>query len=415
VSYDLNSSLVSGVNNLTYTSSLVGNLGGNSLANRIDASSATGAVSINGGAGADTLLGGVGNDTLVGNGSSSLVGGAGNDLYILNSLGDRISDAGGSNTIQSDAFTNLASTLAIGVNNLTYTGASATLLGNANANRIDASAATGAVALNGGAGADTLIGSSLGDTLLGNGSSSLVGGGGANTYVVTSTTDRINDAGGSASTVLSSVSYDLASSLAGGVTGSLANLTYTSTLGGSLRGNSSANLITGNNGSDTLLGADGADTLKAFGKSGGGIQSANFERDVLTGGAGADTFVLGDTNGSFYLDSGMYLVSTSPSDASWCGITDFEVGVDKIILSQSVYDETGYGVEFYGDIKQYILPQELKAISSSIGITPRDSDVILFQGMFDPINGGFDFMAAIRTTVDVRPTESEILNSVKFV
>ena len=233
--------------------------------------------------------------------------------------------------------------------------------------------------------------------------------------MVTSTTDRINDVGGSGSTVLSSVSYDLASSLAGGVNSSLANLTYTSTLGGSLRGNSSANLITGNNGSDTLLGADGADTLKAFGKSGGGIQSANFERDVLTGGAGADTFVLGDTNGSFYLDSGMYLVSSSPSDASWCGITDFEVGVDKIILSQSVYDESGYDVQFYGDIKQYIIPQELKAISSSIGITPRDSDVILFQGMFDPVNGGFDFMAAIRTTVDVRPTESEILNSVKFV
>jgi Ca2+-binding RTX toxin-like protein len=322
------------------------------------------------------------------------------------------------NTIQSDVITNLASIMVIGVNNLIYTGDAGNLLGNATANRIDASGATGGVSIAGGVGADTLIGGFYDDTLMGNGTSILNGGAGLNTYIVASVTDRINNAGGDAVGVIrSSIGYDLSSSLNGGIgnTGGVNNLNFTGTLGGALKGNANANSITGGVGNDTILGAAGNDTLQAFGKQGGLTQSSNFERDVMTGGAGGDTFVLGDTNGSFYLDSGWYLVPSSPSDASWCGITDFEVGVDEIILSQRAYDQIGYDVEFYGDIKQYIIPQELKAISSSIGITPRDSDVILFQGTFDPESGGFDFMAAIRTTVNVRPTESEILNSVKFV
>ena len=412
VSFDLGSSLVSGVNNLTYTGSGDVSLRGNASNNRIDASSATTAVSLNGGAGADTLLGGAGNDTLVGNGSSSLVGALGNDLYILGTPGDRISDAGGVNTIQTSIFTNLASSLVSGVNNLTYTGASATLRGNDNANRIDASSATGVVSLNGGAGADTLLGSAFNDTLMGNGSSSLVGGLGNDLYIVNSTRDTILDTLGN-NTIQSSVGYDLASSLVSGVN----NLVYTSTLGGSLSGNASANSISGNTGNDTLFAGDGNDTLKAFGRTGGTIQSTGFETDVMIGGAGADSFVLADTNGSFYLDSGKFYpgVTSSKSDASWCGITDFTVGEDQLVLSNKVWNSRGYAFEYYGDIKGDITPEVLSAFQSTTGSSPSDNDILLFEGNYDPQNGGFDFIAGIQNSSNQRLTDAQIQASYRLV
>ena len=414
VGYDLASSLngglgnANGVNNLTYTGAGNVSLLGNSLTNRIDASSATGAVSLSGAAGADTLIGSSLGDTLFGNGSSSLVGGAGNDLYILNSVGDRISDTGGNNTIQSSIFTNLS--LFSGVNNLTYTGASATLRGNDNANRIDASSATGAVSLSGGAGADTLLGSAFNDTLLGNSSSSLVGGLGNDLYILNSLGDTILDTLGN-NTIQSSVSYDL--SLASGVN----NLVYASTLGGSLSGNTLANSISGNTGNDTLFAGDGNDTLKAFGRTGGTIQSTGFETDVMTGGAGADSFVLADTNGSFYLDSGKFYpgVTSSKSDASWCGITDFTVGEDQLVLSNKVWNSRGYAFEYYGDIKGDITPEVLSAFQSTTGSSPSDNDILLFEGNYDPQNGGFDFIAGIQNSSNQRLTDAQIQASYRLV
>jgi uncharacterized delta-60 repeat protein len=413
VAFDLNSSLVSGVNNLTYTGSGDVSLRGNASNNRIDASSAITAVSLNGGAGADTLLGGAGNDTLFGNGSSSLVGGAGANTYIVNSTTDRINDSlGSASTVQSSIFTNLASSLVSGVNNLVYTGASATLRGNDNANRIDASSATGAVSLNGGAGADTLIGSTFNDTLVGNGSSSLVGGAGNDLYILNSTTDRISDTGGN-NTIHSSTFTNLASSLVSGVN----NLVYASTLGGSLSGNTLANSISGNTGNDTIFGGDGNDTLKAFGRTGGTIQSTGFETDVMTGGAGADSFVLADTNGSFYLDSGKFYpgVTSYKSDASWCGITDFTVGEDQLVLSNKVWNSRGYSFKYYGDIKEDITPEVLSAFQSTTGSSPLNNDILLFEGNYDPQNGGFDFIAGIQNSSNQRLTDAQIQASYRLV
>jgi hypothetical protein len=267
VGFDLSSSKVSGVNNLIYTGKAGAVLSGNRAAN-----------SITGGAGNDSFYGSGGNDSF----ADTLLGGGGNDLYIVNSTRDRIIDSGGVNTIRSEVFTNLASSLVKGVNNLIYMGGSSLLQGNSAANRIDASAASGAVSLNGGAGADTLIGSNYNDTIMGNGKSSLVGGAGANTFVMSGATNRINNAGGDvASLIRSSVGYDLSSSLNGGAgnVNGVNNLFYTGTAGAVIKGNANANSITGGAGKDTMQGWSGN---AAF----------NATSDTLAGGSGSDLFIL---------------------------------------------------------------------------------------------------------------------------
>ena len=101
---------------------------GNDSINLIAATSTATGFSVDGGAGADTLKGSAGNDTLVdlignnffdgggtvntstGNvagGANSMSGGGGNDTYLSHSVNDRISDTGGTNLLQTDAFTSI--------------------------------------------------------------------------------------------------------------------------------------------------------------------------------------------------------------------------------------------------------------------------------------------------------------------
>ena len=186
--------------------------------------------------------------------------------------------------------------------------------------------------------------------------------------------------------------------------------------GGSLKGNAADNYIFGAQGNDSISAGAGNDTLQAFGKNGGVIQNGNFEADVMTGGDGADLFVLGDSDGSFYLDSGKYYtgVTSSKSDASWCAITDFEVGKDQLVLSQKAYDTYGYKYYTYGELKSGITPEVVTAFTKSSGITPRDSDLLVYQG--DPLSGGsFDFIAGIRTTTGLAVTQEQVRSSVLLV
>jgi Ca2+-binding RTX toxin-like protein len=307
---------------------------------------------------------------------------------------------GASSVIRSSVAYDLSSSLngglgnAYGVNNLVYTGTSgATLKGNSNSNLIT-----------GGTGADTLYAGNGGDTLRG-------GEGLNNLYIINDSNAVVIGNTNGNDVLKTTVSYNL------NRTAYIGGAVYIGTSGASLTARDTGSKLNGGVGSDTLLGSFGSDTLQAFGKSGGTIQSSNFEREVMTGGAGSDTFVLGDSKGSFYLDSGAYLpgVTSSKSDASWCGITDFEFGVDKIVLSQKASNQYRYTVEFYGDIKNDIIPQELNAISSSIGMTPRDNDVLIFQGNYDYQNGGFDFMAAVRATNGITPTADQLRAAVQYV
>ncbi len=178
-SFNLGSSLISGVNNLVYTGSGNTTLFGNSNANILDASAASSGVSLSGGAGKDTLLGGSGNDTLIGNGASSLVGGAGANTYVVSSAADSINDTGSGGVIRSSVGFSLGSSLVSGVNNLVYTGSgNVSLVGNSSANSITGSAGkdtiqgwfgtaasnTASDTLSGGAGSDSFILSAAGQT-----------------------------------------------------------------------------------------------------------------------------------------------------------------------------------------------------------------------------------------------------------
>ena len=87
-------------------------------------------------------------------------------------------------------------------------------------------------------------------------------------------------------------------------------------------GNSLDNNLSGGNGNDEITGAGSNDTL--VGGSGNdrlngtdALLRGAGEQDILTGGNGRDRFILGDRNGSFYLDEG---------DNDFAEIVDFSFG-----------------------------------------------------------------------------------------
>jgi len=127
-------------------------------------------------------------------------------------------------------------------------------------------------------------------------------------------------------------------------------------------GNKNDNLL-GNGGNDALVGGAGYDTLNGYGTAGrfflGGILSSVRlpapNQDTLTGGTGADTFVLGDTDKSFYIDS-------SGGRGDRAVITDFkQFEGDKIVLHGSAQD---YRLE----------------VSSSLGVGTAALDTAIYQG-----------------------------------
>lgn len=223
---------------------------GNSLANRL-----TGNVASN------TLTGADGNDTLDGGaGADSLVGGLGDDTYYVDQSDDIVVELVGQGA--DTVIASISYVLGTNFEHLTLTG-SAPLNGTGNDanNRIIGNSA--ANSLTGGTGDDTLDG--------GAGADKLVGGAGNDTYVIDNARDIITESGTGIDTVLSSISYTLASNLE--------NLTLTGSADLRGTGNASNNVLIGNSGSNTLSGGAGNDTLD-------GGEGA----DSLAGGAGNDVY-----------------------------------------------------------------------------------------------------------------------------
>lgn len=220
--------LAANVEILTLTGS--GNLDGtgNALANIINGNSGDNV--LNGGAGADKLLGGAGDDT-----------------YVIDNTGDVITELGGGGT--DTAQSSITYTIALNVENLTLTGASAINgVGNTGNNIITGNGA--ANTLDGKAGADTMIGG------LGN-----------DTYVVDGLTDVITENSGEGTDLVQSAgSYTLGDNLE--------NLTLTGSAGVNATGNDLDNVLTGNSGANILAGGVGNDTM--------------------IGGGGNDTFIVAD-------------------------------------------------------------------------------------------------------------------------
>ncbi|MGV6850521.1 MAG: calcium-binding protein [Marinibacterium sp.] len=111
----------------------------------------------------------------------------------------------------------------------------------------------------------------------------------------------------------------------------------------------------GGSGNDTLLGKDGDDTLD--GGSGNDILQGGEGQDILTGGAGADVF---------------YFVEGDSNDVNDT-ITDFEVGVDTIIID--------VGTPYSWGIYDYASQGEV--IIANLAGGGASDDVIILEGITD--------------------------------
>ncbi len=242
--YLMGASNIDGTGN-SGANSLFGNAGNNRLAG------GAGNDYLDGAAGDDVIFGDDGNDSLIGGlGADTLSGGLGNDTYYVDSTADVVNELPGEGT--DTVFAPITWSLAVNVDNLTLTGASA---------------------ING-------IGNALNNVITGNSAANvLTGGAGNDTYVVDAL-DTINEgAGEGTDTVQTSVTYTLGANVE--------NLTLTGTAAINGTGNSLSNLIIGNSAANTLNGGAGADTMQGGG--GNDIYIVDNTGDVVTEAASAGT------------------------------------------------------------------------------------------------------------------------------
>jgi Ca2+-binding RTX toxin-like protein len=243
---------------------------------------------LNGGGGADTLVGGAGNDTLIGGAgaANTMQGGTGNDTYVVQAVGDSIVEFANEGTDQVQTGLGFF-ILPSNVENLTHTGSSDfTGIGNELGNLIV-----------GGTGNNYLVGFGGNDTLIGGGGglNTLQGGTGDDIYAVQSTGDSVVEFAGEGNDQVQTflASYTLPANVE--------QLLFI--------GNFDHNGV-GNDGNNQLIGAGGNDTLNGLAGN-----------DTLTGNAGADQFVF----------------STQPGVNNQDHITDFQAGIDKVVLDHSVF------------------------------------------------------------------------------
>ncbi len=269
-----------------------------------------------GGNGSDTLYSWSGDDVLSGgSGADWMEGGRGNDTYYVDSIGDLVFEYS-----QGEGLGGPSSGY-----DTVFTAVSFDATGNLAIEVLDARQALQGVSLVGNDLTEKLLGSAYDDVLTGwrpnygntttfdgrGGDDTMIGGLGLDNYYVDSAGDVILDPGdpntspdGGLDVVFASTSYTL------GLGQRLEKLIGNAgSTGLALTGNEFANLVRGKGGADTLAGGLGVDTL--------------------TGGGGPDTFVL------------------QPFRADRDRITDFEHGVDDLLVSESVFGELdGPGLAF---------------------------------------------------------------------
>lgn len=188
-------------------------------------------------------------------------------------------------------------------------------------------------------GNDLLIGTASDDTITaGSGNDVLAGGAGADILMGGAGSDTASYANATAA-VKASLSNPSGNTgdAAGDVYKQIENLTGTG-FADKLTGNDSVNVLSGGNGNDVLYGLGGTDTL--IGGAGNDQLFGGAQNDVLIGGDGND-YLVGDA-GYDKLTGGAgsdKFVFEGPNDAS-DQITDFQHGVDKIVLSGADYGVT---------------------------------------------------------------------------
>jgi len=249
------------VENLTLTGTTNINGIGNTLDNLITGNDAD-----------NTLIGQAGNDTLDGGaGVDTLIGGVGNDTYAVDNTADVVIENLNEGT--DSVFASATYTLSDNIENLTLTGPSTgsgqvqpDIDGTGNALNNTITGNSGANVLDGGVGADTMT-----------------GGAGNDTYIVDNTGDKtIEGLNAGIDTVLSSVSYTLASNVE--------NLTLTGAANIDATGNELNNILIGNTGNNRLYGLAGNDTLT--GNTGNDLLDGGTGADAMAGNSGDDTYVV---------------------------------------------------------------------------------------------------------------------------
>ena len=258
-----------------------------------------------GNAGNDTLLGGAGNDTLyMGSGDDTLHGGVGGDYFIADDgfgndtvtggedVGDAeydVLDFRGNTQAVTITFTgNESGTGTAGTDTVTFSEIEGFWLSN-QADSVDGSASTSAMAIGAGAGNDTVIGGSGADAIGGQDGNDLIESGAGNDSI---------DAGTGNDTVTGGTGDDLiyglagADSLSGGdgndiVYGGTENDTIHGGVGDdNLLGEAGDDHVAGDAGNDGISGGAGHDRL--YGEAGNDTISGGIGNDTAFGGAGND-------------------------------------------------------------------------------------------------------------------------------
>lgn len=255
-------------------------------------------------AGNDTLQGLGGDDYLIGDeGADVMYGGTGNDTYYVNTSDDRIFENAGEGTndrVATEVSFTLPEEAEVEVlEAVNFDGNSVGTLGGSRYDNIITGDAGNNV-LRGYGGNDTLRGHLGNDTLIGDdGNDTMIGGQGNDTYYVDAAGDVVvEEVGQGTDRVSTSVSY------------ALSPTTEIETLEASSLGSADPINLTGSNSANTIIGNNGANVID--GKGG---------NDVLVGAGGADTFAFTTAFGAGNIDR----------------IEDFQVGVDKIGLEDTIF------------------------------------------------------------------------------
>jgi Ca2+-binding RTX toxin-like protein len=324
--------------------------------------------SLYGYAGNDYLYGGAGNDNLSGGaGNNFLYGGTGNDVYII----DGDVDFGKHAIFEPSPFVIVLGSEAAGIDTLDFRSTSRSVivdLTSANEQQIAsgvyiaAAPTSGSITsrlrsldaiekILGGQSRDTFFGNALSNYIDGgNGSDNLYGGAGNDTLYGGAGNDFIygeenNDliTGGFGNDSLSGgagddklFGYEDADTMSGGTGNDFLNGGIGKDL---LRGGLNNDILTGDYDNDSLYGDDGNDSL--YGNYGDDSLYGGYGDDKFDGGNGNDILYGGNGNDHF----GFLTVNVSPlignkNVANSLGrdtITDFTVGVDKIVLAKTVF------------------------------------------------------------------------------
>lgn len=122
--------------------------------------------------------------------------------------------------------------------------------------------------------------------------------------------------------------------------------------------------VSGGSGNDTLLGRRGDDTI--LGGDGNDIIDGGEGQDLMTGGAGVDVF---------YFTEGESEINTNDPDNTVDTITDFEVGVDTIVINATAIEGFGWTItDFTSDGYVLIANDALPGASN---------DYIVLEGITD--------------------------------